>query len=219
MEMLVYNNPALKKSGNEWYGKHLQLYSDQGTILCKDTIRCWYGWPNYKTWYPDPDRVQPKGGPGDFYIFRLAETYLLRAEAYVWKGEWQKAAEDINTIRKRANAQYMYSAADVEKQTVGAVLDERARELYYEEPRKVELTRIAIIYARTGIPCYNGKTYTMDRLTEDNFWYDRVVEISDFIIKVYRLHTETISLVHLSIYSGLFLRMQSSKLRGNHQSE
>ena len=77
----------------------------------------------------------------------------------------------------------MYSAADVEKQKIGAVLDERARELYYEEPRKVELTRIAIIYARTGIPCYNGKTYTLDRLTEDNFWYDRVVEISDFYNK------------------------------------
>ena len=183
MEMLVYNNPALKKNGNEWYGKNLQLYNDQGNILCNDTIRCWFSWPNYKTWYPDPDRVQPQGGPGDFYIFRLAETYLLRAEAYVWKGEWQKAAEDINTIRKRANAQYMYSAADVEKQKIGAVLDERARELYYEEPRKVELTRMAIIYARTGIPCYNGKTYTMDRLTEDNFWYDRVVEVSDFYNK------------------------------------
>ena len=26
MEMLVYNNPALKKNGNEWYGKNLQLY-------------------------------------------------------------------------------------------------------------------------------------------------------------------------------------------------
>lgn len=183
MEMLVYNNPALKKNGNEWYGKNLQLYNEQGNILCNDTIRCWFSWPNYKTWYPDPDRVQPQGGPGDFYIFRLAETYLLRAEAYVWKGEWQKAAEDINTIRKRANAQYMYSAADVEKQKIGAVLDERARELYYEEPRKVELTRMAIIYARTGIPCYNGKTYTMDRLTEDNFWYDRVIEVSDFYNK------------------------------------
>ena len=83
MEMLVYNNPALKKNGNEWYGKNLQLYNDQGNILCNDTIRCWFSWPNYKTWYPDPDRVQPQGGPGDFYIFRLAETYLLRAEAYV----------------------------------------------------------------------------------------------------------------------------------------
>lgn len=130
-----------------------------------------------------------------------------------------KAAEDINTIRKRANAQYMYSTADVEKQKIGAVLDERARELYYEEPRKVELTRMAIIYARTGIPCYNGKTYTMDRLTEDNFWYDRVVEVSDFYNKGVQTHTETISLVHLSIYSGLFLRMQSIRTPGNNQSE
>jgi hypothetical protein len=183
MEMLVYNNPALKRNGNEWYGKNLQLYSDQGTLLCLDTIRAWYGWPHYKAWYPDPDRVQPQGGPGDFYIFRLAETYLLRAEAYIWKGEWQKAADDINAIRRRANAQYLYTAADVQAQQIDAVLDERARELYYEEPRKVELTRMAITYARTGIPCYNGKTYSMDRLTEDNFWYDRVVEVSDFYNK------------------------------------
>lgn len=182
MEMLVYNNPGLKDK-NEWYGKHLQLYNDQNTILCSDTIRCWYSWPHYKVWVPDPDRVQPQGGQSDWYIFRLAETYLLRAEAYAWKGEWQKAADDINTIRKRANAQYMYTSADVEKLKIGAVLDERARELYYEEPRKVELTRIAIIYARTGIPCYNGKTYNMENLCEDNFWYDRVVEVSDFYNK------------------------------------
>lgn len=183
MEMLVYNNPVLKSSGNEWYGKNLRLFSDQGIILCSDTIRAWFSWPHYKVWVPDPDQVQPQGGPGDWYIYRLAETYLLRAEAYVWKGEWQKAADDINVIRQRANAQYMYTASDVETQTIGAVLDERARELYYEEPRKVELTRMAITYARTGIKCYNGKTYSMDKLSDDNFWYDRVVEKSDFYNK------------------------------------
>ena len=147
MEMLVYNNPALKKSKNEWYGKHLQLYSDDGSLLCKDTIRCWYGWPNYKTWYPDLERVQPRGGQGDFYIFRLAETYLLRAEAYIWKKEWQKAADDINTIRRRANAQYMYTAEDVERQQIGAVLDERARELYYEEPRKDSIRKLFHLFS------------------------------------------------------------------------
>jgi hypothetical protein len=183
MEMLVYNNTALKNNRNEWYGKNLQLYNDQGVLLCSDTIRCWFSWPHYKIWVPDPDRVQPQGGPGDWYIFRLAETYLLRAEAYVWKGEWQKAADDLNTIRKRANAEYVYTAKDLEIQKTGAVLDERARELYYEEPRKVELTRMAVIYARTGIPCYNGKTYSMNKFSEDNFWYDRVIEISDFYNK------------------------------------
>ncbi len=180
MEQLVYNNPALKTSNNPWYGKNLQLRTDAGALLCNDTIRCWFSWPHYKVWVPDPDKVQPAGGPGDWYIMRLAETYLLRAEAYIWKGEWQKAANDINTIRQRANAQYMYTVGDIQTKKIGAVLDERARELYYEELRKVELTRIAIIYAKTGIPCYNGKVYTLDKLSDDNFWYDRVTEVSDF---------------------------------------
>lgn len=38
---------------------------------------------------------------------------------------------------------------------------ERARELYYEEPRKTELTRIAYIFAQTGKPSYTGKVYKM----------------------------------------------------------
>ncbi|MDP2856078.1 MAG: RagB/SusD family nutrient uptake outer membrane protein [bacterium] len=182
MEQLVYNNPSLKGK-NVWYGKPLILRSSTGTLLCLDTIRSWIDWPHYKVWIPDPDRVQPQGGPGDWYVYRLAETYLLRAEAYVWKGEYQKAADDINTIRQRANAQYVYTLTDLQNQKIDAILDERNRELYFEEPRKVELTRIAIIYARIGIPCYNGKTYSMDNISEDNFWYDRVNEVSDFYNK------------------------------------
>lgn len=182
MEMLSYNNPALKGK-NEWYAQNLQLYSENGTLLCLDTIRSWFQWPHYKVWVPDPDRVQPQGGPGDWYVYRLAETYLLRAEAYTWKGEWQKAADDINIIRQRANAEYMYTAGDLQQQQINAVLDERNRELYLEEPRKVELTRIAIIFARTGIQCYNGKTCSMDNISSDNFWYDRVNEKSDLYNK------------------------------------
>lgn len=182
MEMLTYNNPALKGQ-NEWYGKNLQLYSEAGTILCLDTIRCWFQWPHYKLWVPDPDRVQPAGGQSDWYVFRLAETYLLRAEAYIWKNAWQEAANDINTIRQRANAEYMYTAGDLQQSGIGAVLDERNRELYYEELRKVELTRMAIIFARTGIPSYNGKIYNMTNISQDNFWYDRVNEKSDLYNK------------------------------------
>ena len=182
MEMLVYNNPVLKGK-NEYYGKNLQKFADNGTLLCLDTIRAWFQWPHYKVWIEDPDQVQPQGGPGDWYIYRLAETYLLRAEAHVWKGEWQKAADDVNIIRERANAEYMYTAADIQEQTIGAVLDERNRELYLEEARKVELSRMAVIYARTGISCYNGKTYSMEQISQDNFWYDRVNEKSDMYNK------------------------------------
>lgn len=182
MEDLVYNNPALKGK-NDYYGKPLQLYGEQGQLLCKDSIRSWYGWPHYKLYVPDPDRAsQPWGGNTDWYIFRLAETYLLRAEAYVWKGDGvslQKAADDVNAVRNRAGAGNL-SAAEM---NIGTILDERARELYYEEPRKTELTRISYIFAQTGKPSYTGKVYKMENFSEDNFFYDRIMETTDFYNK------------------------------------
>ena len=74
----------------------------------------------------------------DWYIMRLAETYLLRAEAYMLKGDLQKAADDINAIRNRAKATPV-TAGDV---NIDLILDERARELYTEEFRFSTLTRL-----------------------------------------------------------------------------
>jgi len=189
MEMMVYNSPSLKKAGNPWYGKNLMLYSPTGTLLCQDIVRSWFAFPQYKVFVPDKDMPQPQGGPGDWYIFRLAETYLIRAEAYVWKQQWQLAADDINVIRQRSNAQYMLTADDVQNRKIAAVLDERNRELYYEELRKSELTRISYIYASKGIQCYNGKTYTLDKFSEDNFYYDRIMEVGDHYNKEVKTRT------------------------------
>jgi hypothetical protein len=69
---------------------------------------------------------------------RLAETYLLRAEAYLLKSDKQKAADDINVIRNRAKATPVI-AGDV---TIDLILDERARELYGEEFRVSTLMRM-----------------------------------------------------------------------------
>lgn len=179
MEDLVYNNPNLIDLEDPWYGKNMRLYGEDGRLLCQDTIRSWYGWPHYKIFIPDQEQNIPKGGHSDWYGFRLAETYLLRAEAYCWKGELQKAADDVNKIRSRAGAGN-YSAAQI---NIGTILDERARELFYEEPRKTELTRIAFVYAQTGIPSYTGKIYSMDDFSKDNFWYDRIMETTDFYNK------------------------------------
>ena len=179
MEDLVYNAPSLQSSGNSYYGKNLELYLPNGTPLCSDTIRNWYGFPHYKFFVPDPLNVKPAGGHGDWYVYRVAETYLLRAEAYFWKGNLGAAAEDINVVRRRAEADEI-TAADVD---IAYILDERARELYYEEGRKTELTRIAYIFAKTGKAAYNGKTYSLDNFSTDNFWYDRIMEVTDFYNK------------------------------------
>ena len=176
MEDLVYNVPGLKANNDPYYNQKLQLRDAGGGILCTDTIRSWFDWPHYKLFVIDPTDNTPDGGFGDWYEFRLAETYLLRAEAYFWNDNPDMAAADLNAVRTRAGCA-PYAAAQV---NIGTILDERARELYYEEPRKTELTRIAYMYAKSGKPCYNGKTYSMNTFGTDNFWYDRVIEKNVF---------------------------------------
>jgi len=80
----------------------------------------------------------------DAYLFRLAETYLLRAEAYIMKGDKQKAADDLNALRSRAKTT-LVSAANVD---IDYLLDERMRELYGEELRMVTLCRMGKLYDR-----------------------------------------------------------------------
>lgn len=75
----------------------------------------------------------------DWYIARSAETYLLRAEAKLRKNDKAGAANDINAVRARANAVKMYTADEVDLFTI---LDERARELAWEELRWPTLLRM-----------------------------------------------------------------------------
>ena len=74
----------------------------------------------------------------DQYMFRLAETYLLRAEANLGLGKTGEAATDINVVRARVNAAPV-SAAQV---TIDYILDERLREFGVEEKRMLTLMRL-----------------------------------------------------------------------------
>lgn len=78
------------------------------------------------------------------YFMRLAETYLDRAEAYIQLGNMQKAADDINVVRTRAQAKPI-TANEV---TMDYLLDERIRELYTEEVRDVVLRRTGKLLER-----------------------------------------------------------------------
>ena len=120
------------------------------------------------------------------YIMRIAEAYLVRAEARLWQDDFAGATEDINTIRQRANAIDMYTVADVQTDGIGAVLDERNRELFGEEYRHDELVRISVIFAKSGKMAYNGKTYSISgsdiekSISADSFYYDRMMEKNTF---------------------------------------
>jgi len=92
----------------------------------------------------------------DDYFIRLSETILLRAEAKQRLGDKPGAAVDINLLRERAQCSYMVTAADVDDQ-FNLILDERARELIYEESRWNTLLRMA-------------GTIAVDRIRKYAFW-------------------------------------------------
>lgn len=101
----------------------------------------------------------------DFMVYRLAETYLLRAEAYFRKGDLQSAAEDINVVRERANATPI-TASDV---TEDYILDERARELITEEPRRRTLVRMGRLAER--VRQYSIRELTRNTVQDFHQWW------------------------------------------------
>lgn len=80
----------------------------------------------------------------DEYLFRLAGTYLLRAEAYLGNNQKDKAAEDINTVRARSNA----SPVEASVIDIDFILDEMMRELYFEDYRVQTLCRLGKLVER-----------------------------------------------------------------------
>jgi len=118
--------------------------------------------------YQNKETYQLAGTGGktftDQYFFRLAEAYLLRAEAYVNKGDKNKAADDINELHKRANAK----PCTADQMNLDYILDERLRELTCEEKRRLTLSRVGNLAER--IKKYNP--YFSAAYSADNTDYD-----------------------------------------------
>lgn len=183
MEDLKYNDP----SNTEYYGKNISFSCIDGNgntkVLCSDSIRCWFDWPHYKVWSEAPEDAAASAnqyngsGYADFYLYRLAETYLLRAEAKYYLGD-KSAVDDVNAVRRRANCEQLYTSVDIDD-----IVDERARELYLEEWRFTELSRISWCLALSGKPDNEGKTYNVSKLHEDSFWWHRICKYNNYYNK------------------------------------
>jgi len=124
-----------------WYYNNVNeasLYGKKATI----TEQTWFTTKSLfpavtKFFYGRAENLSLTGSYKDRMKFRLAETYLLLAEAYLGQNNPAKAAEAVNVIRARAGA----SLIDAGAMTMDFLLDERIRELVGEESRRFTLVR------------------------------------------------------------------------------
>ena len=122
-------------------------------MSCKITMQDGWGWDSHHDFYGQTFAYQYGR---QLYVARSAETYLLLAEAYLRNGDVQSATAAVNTVRQRAQASYMYNTV-----TMRDILDERARELVWEEHRWPTLLRLGSSTGTNEDMKYQLANYTM----------------------------------------------------------
>lgn len=108
--------------------------------------------PSVKKW-DDPETPQANLNRSQAYrdipLLHASDIYLVAAEAYLLQGNEGKCLEKINAVRARAKAKAINSLAEYDPDyshtfqltMLDLVLDERARELYAESQRYIDLRR------------------------------------------------------------------------------
>ncbi len=132
---------------------HYRIF-DANDVYEKETGKS-YGTRDYFiSTYKFHDNTNPTGweyySGRDFFVLRLAEMYLIAAEAEMMQGQKAKAVTLINTLRtKRAipghEEEMKISESDLD---IDFILDERGRELAQEEQRFFDLKRTGKLVER-----------------------------------------------------------------------
>lgn len=110
----LVNNPAI--GGN------------RNVLVAQDNQGRWYGTLYYRSDGSDPN-----------YVIRIAELYLIRAEARAEQGKLSDALNDLNAVRTRAGL--AHSTASSQDDILLAIENERRIEFAFEPHRWYDLVR------------------------------------------------------------------------------
>ena len=142
-------------------------------------------YPQYQ-YHLDPNRTTAGDSNGtlDFKLMWLSETYLIAAEAYGRKGDYAKAADYINIVRRRAaykegeikpKQTYTFDGvaiADISKST------EKQMEITIDKINSFEKLRDFILEERAREFCGDNERFF--DLTRTETFYDRIVKYNKF---------------------------------------
>lgn len=131
------------------------------------------GWPTLK-WQNRTRGDAPGSDPTrtfsdiDFPMFRLADAYLMYAECAVrGAGNITQAVSYFNALRERAYGNSSQNITGGEL-TLATILNERARELYYEGHRRTDLIRFDLFTGGTYVWQWKGNVVD-GQATPDHF--------------------------------------------------
>ncbi|MFA9389954.1 MAG: RagB/SusD family nutrient uptake outer membrane protein [Prolixibacteraceae bacterium] len=158
--------PTLFPTFNETVDQRAQIWTEGMTLEVDDLGTSINGYSSYK--YRNTDRdgnaiaqnnTYNNISDIDFPIFRLAEIYLNYAEAVLRGGAGGDAATALSYINKIRGRAYAADPSSTEGNITSGdlnldfILDERAREMYWEAQRRTDLVRF-------------------DKLTTDDYLWD-----------------------------------------------
>ncbi len=135
----LYNDEETLPTGKE-IGEPLDLYENSDTDMNQFMLYYRRQNPGVRKFLDETAEPTDRNHFKNIMIYRLAETYLIGAEAHMMLGNTGTALGYINEVRERANTE------PIDVLDMQAILDEGARELGFEGQRWYTLKRTGNLY-------------------------------------------------------------------------
>ncbi len=158
-----FKNKTTLEFSPDFYGNEFMNNDDDYATDVRKNI-FFYNYSDWKKGYlqkytqvtPDPNAENDPNArfsESNILIFRLADIYLLRAEAYAKVGSGAEAKADLDLIRSKAGVPE-YTGATDRASLIKAIFDDRAIELVGEGHSGFD--RIRMDYYYEGVPWMNS---------------------------------------------------------------
>ncbi|HKL14996.1 MAG TPA: RagB/SusD family nutrient uptake outer membrane protein [Balneolaceae bacterium] len=164
LNAMTYTVTLLEASTPEFADSRTNIFTDDQTLEIESVQDFKQGYALTK-W----SNMTSTGQPGknlayadtDFPMFRLADVYLMYAEATVRGaagGDINRAVNLVNDLRERAYGDESGNITASELQQDNFILDERARELHWEAHRRTDLRRYGQFTGGDYVWSWKGET-------------------------------------------------------------